>query len=157
MSSVGTSSSNNNVAALKGYCGVATPAGIPTIWDSFQQTKEIALHCHSLRVGMSQWSKTTGKDIDKAPFFMEQTIKDIMGLNFNPGEAVRTFSSAQRGISILTCHPKSAHDVELQGSTKGNCPHSTIQRSSTPPKKHHQALPWTTTSNYASASTPSAR
>jgi hypothetical protein len=30
--------SENNVAALKGYCGVATPAGIPVIWDSFQQT-----------------------------------------------------------------------------------------------------------------------
>jgi hypothetical protein len=29
--------SENNVA-LKGYCGVATPAGIPVIWDSFQQT-----------------------------------------------------------------------------------------------------------------------
>ena len=61
---------------------------------------------------MSQWSKTTGKDIDKAPFFTEQTVKDIVSLNFNPGEAVPTFSSAQRGISILTCRPKSAQEVE---------------------------------------------
>ena len=36
--------SENNVAALKGYCGVLTPAGIPTIWDAFQQTKELASH-----------------------------------------------------------------------------------------------------------------
>ena len=102
----------NNVAALKGYCGVVNPGGIPTIWDSFQQTQEIASHRHNLRVQMSKWSKETGKDIDKAPFFTEQMVKDIVSLNFNPGEAVPTFSSAQRGISILTCHPQLAQEVE---------------------------------------------
>ncbi len=61
---------------------------------------------------MSKWSKESGKDIDKAPFFTEQTIKDIVRLNFNLGKAVPTFSSAQRGISILTYRPKSAHEVE---------------------------------------------
>ena len=50
---------------------------------------------------MQKWSKQKGLDIDKAPFFTESSIKDIVGLNFNPGEAVPTFSSAQRGISIL--------------------------------------------------------
>ncbi len=105
--------SENNVAALKGYCGVIDPAGIPMIWDSFQQTaREIASHRHNLRVGMSQWSRNTGKDIDKAPFFTKQMVKEIVRLNFNPGEAVPTFSSAQRGISILTCHQKLAHKVE---------------------------------------------
>ena len=54
-----------------------------------------------------------GKDINRAPFFTEQTVKDIVGLNFNPGEAVPIFASAQRGISILTCHPKSAHKVDM--------------------------------------------
>jgi hypothetical protein len=34
-------------------------------------------------------------------------------LNFNPGEAVPTYASAQRGLSILTCRPKTAHEVEL--------------------------------------------
>ncbi len=53
-----------------------------------------------------------GKDIDKAPFFTEQTVKDIVGLNFDPGEAVPTFASVQRGISILTCQPKLAQEVE---------------------------------------------
>jgi hypothetical protein len=104
--------SKNNVATQKGYCRVATPAGIPTIWDSFQKMKEIALHRHNLQVGMSQWSKTTRKDINKAPFFTEQMVKDIGGLNFNPGEAVPTFASVQRGISILMCCPKLAHKVE---------------------------------------------
>jgi hypothetical protein len=104
--------SENNVTALKGYCGVANPAGIPTIWDAFQQTKEIASHHHNLQVGMSKWSKDTGKDINKAPFFTEQTIKDIVNLSFNLGEVVPTFNSAQRGISILMCRPKSAHKVE---------------------------------------------
>ena len=52
-------------------------------------------------------------DINKAPFFTNATIKDIINLNFNPGEAVPTYSSTQRGISILTCRPKSAHEVNL--------------------------------------------
>ena len=102
----------NNVAALKGYCGMVEDAGIPTIWDSFQQTREIALHRHNLREGTFKWSRKSGKDIVKAPFFTEQTVKEIVRLNLNPGEAVPTFSSAQRGISILTCHQKLAHKVE---------------------------------------------
>ncbi len=105
--------SKNNVAALKGYCGVVDPAKIPPIWDSFQQTKEIASRRHNLRVSMKKWAKQSGKEIDKAPFFTEQTIKDIVTLNFNPGEAVPTYASAQRGISILTCRPKTAHEVEI--------------------------------------------
>jgi hypothetical protein len=40
--------SENNVPALKGYCRVANLVGIPTIWDAFQQTKEIAPHHHNL-------------------------------------------------------------------------------------------------------------
>jgi hypothetical protein len=44
--------SKNNVAMLKGYCGVANPTGIPTIWDSFQQTPEITPQGHNLRVTM---------------------------------------------------------------------------------------------------------
>jgi hypothetical protein len=86
--------SENNVAALKGYCGVVDPAKIPAIWDSFQQTKEIASHQHNLRDSMTKWAKQTGKEINKAPFFMEQTIKDIVTLNFNTGEAVPTYASA---------------------------------------------------------------
>jgi len=104
--------SENNVAALKGYCGVVSPADIPPIWDAFQQTKELASHRHNIRTGMQKWSKQKGLDINKAPFFTESSIKDIVGLNFNPGEAVPTFSSAQRGISILICWPKTAQEVE---------------------------------------------
>ena len=48
-----------------------------------------------------------------APFFTNATIKDIINLNFNPVKAVPTYSSTQRGISILTCRPKSAHEVNL--------------------------------------------
>jgi hypothetical protein len=104
--------SENNVTTLKGYCGVVDPVNIHTIWDSFQQMQEIAAHHHNIRIAMTTWAKQTGKEIDKAPFFTEQTIKDIVGLNFNLGEAVPAYASAQRGISILTCRPKTAHEVE---------------------------------------------
>ncbi len=42
--------SENNVATLKGYCGVVDPANIPTIWDLFQKTREIAAHRRNIRV-----------------------------------------------------------------------------------------------------------
>jgi hypothetical protein len=61
---------------------------------------------------MFKWAKDIGKNINKAPFFTKQTVKDIVSLQFNPGEAVPTYFSAQRGISIITCCPKSAHEVE---------------------------------------------
>jgi hypothetical protein len=60
--------SKNNIAMLKGYCGVANSAGILTIWDAFQKMWEIAFHWHNLQVTMFKWAKDTGKDIDKAPF-----------------------------------------------------------------------------------------
>ena len=62
---------------------------------------------------MTKWAKQMGKEINKAPFFTEQTIKDMVTLNVNLGEAVPTYASAQRGLSILTCHPKMAHEVEI--------------------------------------------
>jgi hypothetical protein len=39
-------------------------------------------------------------------------VKDIVGLQFNPGEVAPTYSLAQQRISILMCRPKSAHEVE---------------------------------------------
>ena len=68
---------------------------------------------------MTKWAKQTGKKIDKAPFFTEQTIKDMVTLNFNPGDDVLTYASAKRGLSILTCRPKTAHEVELIKDNEG--------------------------------------
>ncbi len=104
--------SENNVTTLKSYCGVVDPVNIPTIWDSFQQTQEIAAHHHNIRIAMMKWAKQTGKEINKAPFFTEQTIKDIVSLNFNPGKAVPIYASMQWGVSILTCRSKTTHEVE---------------------------------------------
>ncbi len=39
--------SENNMATLKRYCGVVDPRGIPSIWDAFQQTRELAQHRHN--------------------------------------------------------------------------------------------------------------
>jgi hypothetical protein len=61
---------------------------------------------------MGKWAQKYGSEINKAPFFTEQRVKDIVGLQFNPGKGVAHFSSAQCGISILTCRPKSAVEVE---------------------------------------------
>ncbi len=73
---------------------------------------------------MSKWAKDRRKGIDKAPFFTKQTVRDIVGLQFNPGETVPTYSSARQGISILTGRLKSAHKVETikDSSETALCP-----------------------------------
>lgn len=109
----GRTYSDDKIAMLKGYCGILDTAQIPRIWYIFQTTKEITSHRHHLRTVMERWAKQTGHEIDKAPFFMETTVKDIVGMHFNPGEGVAHFSSAHQGISILTCQPRSAPDIEL--------------------------------------------
>jgi hypothetical protein len=129
----GTLYSENNVAAIKGYCRVLTPAGIPKIWDAFQQIKELASHRHNLRMDMQRWNKQEGLDIDKAPFFTENSIKDIVGLKFNP---VCTGGRANQGLR----RGKTSHSSQstIQGSlaqvedatkpTTGHVLRATIQR-----------------------------
>jgi hypothetical protein len=53
-----------------------------------------------------------GLDIKKAPFFNKQMVKDIVSLQFNPGEVVPTYLLVEQGISILTCRPKLAYKIE---------------------------------------------
>ncbi len=78
-------------------------------------------------------------------------VKDILGLQFNPGEAMPTYFLAQWGISILTCHPKSAHEVETIKDYKEHNAQQLIpcnsMRSGTA-RKRHQALYRTTTLSY---------
>ncbi len=44
--------------------------------------------------------------------FHQANNQDIVFLQLNLGEAVPTYSSAQQGISILMCRPKTAHEVK---------------------------------------------
>lgn len=81
---------------------------------------------------MQKWSKQIGLDIDKAPFFTENSIKDIVGLNFNPGEAVPTFSSAQ-STGDINPHVYAKNSTGgranqgFQGRKTGHSPHGTVQ------------------------------
>jgi hypothetical protein len=90
---------------------------------------------------MTKWAKQTGKEINKAPSFTEQTIKDIVSFNFNPGEAVPTYGSVEQGISILRCHPKTAYEGEtIKDNKEAGCItahtalfHEVRQHQKTPP------------------------
>ena len=62
----------DNITALKGFCGVVDVARIPQIWDKLKQSKELSSHRHHIRSAMEKWARTLGFEIDKAPFFTEQ-------------------------------------------------------------------------------------
>jgi hypothetical protein len=134
---------------------------IPVIWDAFQRTKEISLHRHNLCVTRAKWVKMMGLNFDKAPFFNKQTVKDIISLQFNPGGAVPTYLLAQRGISILTCRPKTAQEVKKikakeEARRAGQWPIQCSSMKCSATRKLRQAHCLTIILNCGSASTNSA-
>lgn len=99
-----------NFAVLQGFSHCPTPAGLQPIWGLFTQTKSIETHRLHIKEHMKNWARTQGVTINKGIFFSKQTIEDIMHLRFNPSGGVAYFSTAEKGISILLCHPKAGDD-----------------------------------------------
>jgi len=99
-----------NFAVLQGFSHCPTPAGLQPIWGLFTQTKSIETHRLHIKENMKNWARAHGVTINKGIFFSKQTIDDIMHLRFNPSGGVAYFSTAEKGISILLCHPKAGDD-----------------------------------------------
>jgi hypothetical protein len=60
---------------------------------------------------MEEWSHNYCTKIDTI-FFKQKTIKDIIHLQFNPGEGIAQYRMAKRGISILICQPRGIEEME---------------------------------------------
>ncbi len=105
--------SEDQVAAIKGFCGVTDPKQIPHLWHTFQDTKHIATYRTELRTTMEHSERHNGGGgIDMAPFFSDALFGDLLALRFNPGEGVALYGSRQQGLTILCCRPKSAGEIE---------------------------------------------
>jgi hypothetical protein len=100
------------VAVIKGYCGLRDTGAIPIIWALFQTTKHTEDHRLNLEKKMREWSTLNGIEIDHGVFFSKETIEDIVKLRPNPGDGHPTLKTAERGVSILACLPRSQNEIE---------------------------------------------
>ena len=98
-----------NVAQLMGFCGITRAQEIPRIWSVFQRTKEYDTYRHELE------RRHHGIKIDKGLYFDNAPLESIAKLQFNPsgmGVGVAMWETADRGLSILICRPKTLAEVE---------------------------------------------
>ena len=70
--------SEYDVAALKGFSGVATAAECTVFWPLLRTSKSVDVARNNLMRGMKQWSEATGHEIYKNIRYSDECIKDIM-------------------------------------------------------------------------------
>lgn len=104
--------SEYTVAALKGCCRIRYATHLPPIWALFQNTKDMEDHSLNLQQWMTGWAQQEGIKIDSGVFFTKDTIKDIVELRPNPAEGYASLQTAEIGVSILVCLPRSPTDIE---------------------------------------------
>ncbi len=61
---------------------------------------------------MKTWAFHNRQEIDKGIHFEKKTNDSIITLQFNSGGCITQYSTAEQGISILTCHARSAEEIE---------------------------------------------
>ena len=69
-------------------------------------------HRLNLEKKMREWSTIHGTDIDHGVFFSKETIEDIVKLRPNPGNGHPTLNTAEKGVSILACLPRTQNEIE---------------------------------------------
>ena len=97
------------VAVLRGFAHSHNIADIPAVWQMFQYTKHIETHRDNIKREMVSWAKNAQPDqvpIDRGVFFPNSVMKDILALRFNPGGPIAEAVTADQGLSILICHPR---------------------------------------------------
>ena len=97
------------IAILKGFSHSHRIGDIPKIWPMFQYTKNIENHRDNIKREMVSWAKNAQPDqvpIDRGVFFPNSVLKDILALRFNPGGPIAEAVTADQGLSILICRPR---------------------------------------------------
>ncbi len=96
-----------------GFCNLIRACDLPQIWRHFaaSKVKQVEIHRRQLQKLMEEWSRNYRTKIDTI-FFEQKTIEDIIHLQFNPGEGIAQYRTAERGISILVCRPRGIEETE---------------------------------------------
>ena len=105
----------SHIAQLKGFCRSEDVRRIPAIWYTFSTTKDIDLYRVAIERKMEKFSKDKGVEIDLGMYLEDESLKAISQLQFNPsggGAGVALAQSADKGLSILLCRPRSLAEIE---------------------------------------------
>ena len=111
----GKTYSRAHIAQLKGFCRTDDVKRIPAIWYTFSTTKDFDQYRTAIERRMEYWSKEKGVEIDLGMYLEDETLKAIAQLQFNPaggGAGVALAQSADKGLSILVCRPRSLAEIE---------------------------------------------
>jgi hypothetical protein len=78
-------------------------------------SKDFDMYHNEIDTWMDKWSKDKGVEIDTGVYFEDETLKAFSQLQFNPsgsGAGVALAQSADKGLSILLCRPRTLAEVE---------------------------------------------
>jgi hypothetical protein len=99
------------LAKLKGFSGVRAEAALQPIWTYFKSTKEVDAQRTQLLEDMKQWARQNDVQIHRNIYFDKATMDDITKMEFGPGTPTAFLSTAEQGISILTCRPRVGNET----------------------------------------------
>ncbi len=107
--------SRSHIAQLKGFCCSEDITCIPPIWYIFSTTKDVDTYRSEIERQMEKWGRGKGVEIDLRVYFEDESLKAIAQLQFNPsggGAGVALAQSADKGLSILLCRPRTLGEIE---------------------------------------------
>ncbi|KAL3771739.1 hypothetical protein ACHAWU_010050 [Discostella pseudostelligera] len=107
--------SRSHIAQLKGFCGSDDVRRIPAIWHTFSTSKDFDSYRVEIEKRMEKWGRDKGVEIDYGMYLEDDSLKAIAQLQFNPsgsGAGVALAQSADKGLSILLCRPRTIAEVE---------------------------------------------
>ena len=115
MGGFGKKYSRSHIAQLKGFCRSEDVHRIPAIWYTFSTMKDLDTYRNKIERQMERWGKEKGVEIDLGVYLEDKSLKAIAQLQFNPsggGAGVALAQSADKGLSILLCRPRSLVEIE---------------------------------------------
>ncbi len=130
------------LAVIRGFSHNHNLSGIQQIWALFQITKHTDTHRNNIKRKMVGWADAQRPpvSIDRNLYITSATLKDVLALRFNPGNTTAELETAEHGISILICRPRSAESKAAQRrkeliegrASKSNLSLTDAERLSTP-------------------------
>lgn len=103
--------SEYQLAKLKGFSCIRNEAHLQPIWEYFRSTKDVDAQRTKLLQEMRQWARTHDVQINRSLYFDKSTMDDIVKLEFCPGTPTAYLSTAEQGISILICRPRTGNET----------------------------------------------
>lgn len=99
------------LAKLKGFSCVRNDEHLQPIWEYFRSTKDVDAQRTQLLQEMRRWARNHDVQINRSLYFDKSTMDDFTKLEFCPGTPTAYLATAEQGISILVCRPRSGNET----------------------------------------------